>query len=59
FHCMSASTVWIFLAADPGYIFGRIYFTAGFCFIVVCDLLSFRALLGGDGWGMKYVAYFF
>ena len=59
FHCMYAGAVWIFLAADPGYIFGRIYFTAGFCFIVVGDLLSFRALLGGDGWGMKYVTYFF
>ncbi|VAH80116.1 unnamed protein product [Triticum turgidum subsp. durum] len=59
FHCMYAGAVWIFLAADPGYIFGRIYFTAIFCFIVVCDLLSFRALLGGDGWGMQYVAYFF
>ncbi|KAM3332737.1 hypothetical protein ACQJBY_028099 [Aegilops geniculata] len=58
FHCMYAGAVWIFLAADPGYIFGRIYFTAVFCFIVVCDLLSFRALLGGDGWGMQYVAYF-
>ncbi|XP_037417949.1 uncharacterized protein LOC119281557 [Triticum dicoccoides] len=59
FHCLFASAVWVFLTADPGYIFGRIYFTAGFCFFVVGDLLSFRALLGGDGWGMKYVAYFF
>nr|CDM84321.1 unnamed protein product [Triticum aestivum] len=58
-HCMYASTVWVFLAADPGFIFGKIYFTTGFCFFVVGDLLSFRALLGGDGWGMKYVAYFF
>ncbi|XBI19416.1 hypothetical protein VPH35_060944 [Triticum aestivum] len=33
-----------------------IYFTAGFCFFVVGDLLSFRALLGGDGWGMKITA---
>nr|BAK03855.1 predicted protein [Hordeum vulgare subsp. vulgare] len=57
-HCMQAGTVWVFLAADPGYIFGWIYFPAGYCFFAVCDFLSFRALLGGDGWGMQYVAYF-
>ncbi|KAE8807945.1 hypothetical protein D1007_15770 [Hordeum vulgare] len=51
-HCMQAGTVWVFLAADPGYIFGWIYFPAGYCFFAVCDFLSFRALLGGDGWGM-------
>ncbi|XP_044977164.1 uncharacterized protein LOC123444499 [Hordeum vulgare subsp. vulgare] len=55
FHCMYVGAVCIFLAADPGYIFGRIYYTVIFCVIVVCDLLCFRALLGGNGWGMHYV----
>ncbi|KAM3277120.1 hypothetical protein ACQJBY_045124 [Aegilops geniculata] len=45
FHCTYVSTFWILLAADPGYIFGRIYYTVIICFIVVCDLWCCVALL--------------
>ncbi|KAF7073935.1 hypothetical protein CFC21_078856 [Triticum aestivum] len=45
FHCMYASLVWILLAADPGHMSGRIYYTVIICFMVVCDLLSCVALL--------------
>ncbi|XP_020161687.1 uncharacterized protein [Aegilops tauschii subsp. strangulata] len=53
FHCMYAGAVWIFLAADPGYIFGKIFFTVVICLILVCDLTCLSDLLRGDGWGKQ------
>ncbi|XBI29177.1 hypothetical protein VPH35_053221 [Triticum aestivum] len=45
FHCIYAGAVWIFLAADPGYIFGKIFFTVVICLILVCNLTCLSDLL--------------
>ncbi|XP_048568175.1 uncharacterized protein LOC125548663 [Triticum urartu] len=50
FHCMYAGAVWTFLAADPRYISGKIFFTMVIvCLILACNLTCLSDLLGGDG----------